>query len=237
MPLFDAHMHSCHDHEFSPSGEDRYLSCASKPEDWTILNNEKHPSFRIFAGVHPMEIPEDLSLRTLILEELAGLISRQKNWGIGECGLDRRFYKKIPRALQLSILKEQFHLARLYERPLTLHQVHAPGVLAELLEQEKLPVPFIIHGFKGKIETARRFLKQGAYLSLGPGPQWEKQDFQEMVQALPREKLLLESDWPYATGPYPTLMETLYGNASRTLGVDREALEELIIRNGEVFTN
>ncbi len=230
-------MHSCHDPDFSPSGTDRYLSCASKPGDWKLLKEEKNPSFRIFAGLHPMEIPEDQKLRALMMADLAGLISRQKTWGIGECGLDRRFYRRISRSLQITILREQFHLARRYARPLALHQVHAPGVLAELLEREKLPVPFLIHGFREKIETARRFLKQGAFLSLGPGHHWANEDFLEMVRNLPRERILLESDWPYAQGPYPALMNTLYSNASRTLGVDREALEELIIRNGAVFTN
>ncbi len=235
MPLFDAHMHSSHDPGFIPSPKGTYLTCASKPGDWKLLEKEKRKEFRIFAGLHPIEIPPDRNLLNLLLEQLSHLIRKHKSWGLGECGLDRRFYNKITRELQMVVLIKQFRMATKHKRPLSLHQVRAPGALAELLEKEKPDVPLIIHGFKEKYETAMRYIRQGAYLSLGPGSHWGNKDFLSMVKQLPREHLLLESDWPYARGDYTPLMENLYNQAALTLGIDRDALEELINRNGKVF--
>ena len=237
LDIFDAHMHSCHVQNFPVASDGFYLSCASAPKDWQSLLEEVRPQFRIFLGLHPMEIPLRKGDRQDVLKQLKKLIISHPGAGIGECGLDRRIYRRIPRLLQEAVLIEQIHLAVQYSRPFNLHQVKASGALAEVLEKEKPEVPFVIHGFKEKEETARRYLSLGAYLSVGPGRHWKDDSFRQLFRSLPRDRILLESDWPYTDGPYENAMNTLSAAAADTLGIDTGELWELIRRNGKVFTD
>ena len=237
MDIFDAHMHSSPVPDFRPAPGGYYLSCAAGPEDWPILIKENRPEIRPFLGIHPMAIPQTPEKIPPLLEQFNKAVQSSPRCGIGECGLDRRYYKNLPRSIQEKILTHQLHLAVQQNRPVSLHQVKAAGALAELLEAEKPDVPFILHGFKEKPETADRYLRMGAYLSLGPGRQWNDSSFRSMVRRLPRSRILLESDWPYTALPYEKTMDALYKTAAAVLGIDREELLAIVKNNGKVFKN
>ena len=246
--LYDAHMHSCHSSDFKVIPGKTVLSCAAAPMDWPVLLTERQRELKIFLGIHPEALPADSAELPPLLEKLSEYLHSSPLAGIGECGLDRRFYKKSPRALQEEALRFQIRLADRLSRPLNLHQVKASGALAEVLEEEKPSAPFIIHGFKEKKETAERFLRLGAFLSFGPGRHWEDESFVTLFRSIPRKRILLESDWPYALAPelrsqsepaktYAMTMNSHYETASAALGIDKEELCELVRENGTVFTD
>ena len=237
VKFFDAHLHTSHVREFPGREGCFYLSCAAGPRDWPLLRKESRREIRIFLGIHPMTIPEDPPGTAALLEELETLLPACPDAGIGECGLDRRYYKSISRHRQEEVLRFQIRLAVRLGRPLSFHQVKAAGALAEVLEDEKPEVPFLIHGFKEKRETAARYIRRGAMLSLGPGRQWEDSGFRNMVRTLPRDRLLLESDWPYTDSPYEKTIIDLYDRAAGVLGIDRAGLLDIVNTNGKVFTN
>lgn len=235
MNLFDAHMHSARREDFSPPAGALCLSCAAGPEDWAPLLGEIRPQLRVFLGLHPLALPAgDGELRER-LAELARLLEGAPRAGLGECGLDRRARGSEARRRQKDALRAQIRLARRLGRPLCLHQVRAAGALAELLEAEKPEVPLLLHGFRGKAETARRFLKRGAFLSFGPGRHWEEPSFAELLGGLPRERLLLESDWPFCGGPYAPVTTALYRRAAELLGTDAAELALAMRARGEPF--
>ena len=184
-----------------------------------------------------MAIPQSPEEIPPLLEQFNRAVQSSPRCGIGECGLDRRYYKKLPRGIQEKVLSHQLRLAVQLNRPVSLHQVKAAGALAELLEAEKPDNPMILHGFKEKPETAERYLKMGIYLSLGPGRQWNDISFRSMVRRLPRSRILLESDWPYTDAPYEKTIKTLYETAAAVLGIDREELLDIVKNNGKVFKN
>ncbi len=237
MDIFDAHMHSSPVPDFVPAPGGCYLSCAAGPEDWPLLKKENRPEIRPFLGIHPMAIPQVPEEIPPLLDQFDRAVQSSPRCGVGECGLDRRYYKQIPRSLQEKVLIHQLRLAVQLNRPVSLHQVKAAGALAELLEAEKPDTPFILHGFKEKPETAERYLKTGAFLSLGPGRQWNDSSFCSMVRRLPRSRILLESDWPYTDPPYEKTMKILYETAAAVLGIDREELLDIVKNNGKVFKN
>ena len=237
MDIFDAHMHSSPVPDFKPAPGGYYLSCAAGPDDWPVLMKESRPEIRPFLGIHPMAIPQSPEEIPPLLEQFNRVVQSTPHCGIGECGLDRRYYKQLSRGIQEKVLTHQLRLAVQLNRPLCLHQVKATGALAELLEAEKPGIPMILHGFKEKTETAERYLKTGVYLSLGPGRQWNDSSFRSMVRRLPRSRILLESDWPYADPPYNKTMRTHYETAAAVFGIDREELLDIVKNNGKVFKN
>lgn len=224
--LYDAHMHSCHDAGFSPLPGRRLLSCAAGPDDWLPLLSESRREIRIFLGLHPMNLPGNPAELPPLLERLSDHLRAAPRAGVGECGLDRRDYKAHPRLLQEEALRFQIRLAVSLDRPLNLHQVRAAGALAEVLEDERPRVPLIIHGFREKRETAERLLRTGAYLSFGPGRHWEDEGFRSLFRAIPRERILMESDWPYADGPAPIPESEFSGEAKDSPGADASGAEK-----------
>ncbi len=212
-----------------------YLSCASQEEDWFLL--VKTPGILPFLGIHPEHIAPDW-LRAL--QNLKALLNRYKQAGIGECGLDRRFYKVCPRNIQEEVLKAQLELAGRFARPVVLHEVQAAGALAEILEHHRPPVPVMLHGFTGKGETLKRCRALDLYISFGPKAPWHKEDFCREAQNIPSNRILIESDWPGGAGAFKShkdALEQAYERAAGALKISRNDLAELVRKNGTVFTH
>ena len=243
----DAHFHSSHTPcpdtgEPAQTAEEGafYLSCAAGPADWRTLL--KSPGITPYLGIHPEKID---SRWTDHLKELRTLLEKNPRAGVGECGVDRRFYKTLPRSLQEEVLSAQIRLAEEFCRPVSLHQVGAPGVLADLLTDLKVKVPMMIHGFNDSQEILQRYLKLGLYISLGPGAHWKKKEFLTTASRIPENRLLLETDWPYISlsqgeappESYKSCLESHYSLVSRTLGIDITRLAGLVKRNGTLFKN
>jgi Tat protein secretion system quality control protein TatD with DNase activity len=235
----DAHLHSSHppfpDIE---TADGLYLSCAAGPDDWeTLLDSKK---IKPFLGLHPENIDERWEDLIPLLEKL---IEQNPDAGIGECGLDKRFYKTVPRILQEEILTRQIKIAEKYRRPVVLHQIGASGALADFLTDLNPEVPLMIHGFKESPEILQRYLKLGMYISLGPGNHWDNQDFLNTAGMIPHEKLLIETDWPYCIHgnqdrpSYSDCLSKHYRTVSAKLGIDISLLCRLGKENGTFFTH
>jgi len=234
-PLLDAHLHTVRSPGTSYPENWSYCTCSAGPADWKPLLQAERPGLRPFLGLHPEEITETAGED---LDRLEELLTRHPAAGVGECGLDRRFYRTVPRSRQEELLVRQIRTACRLDRPLCLHQVRAAGALAEVLERERPVVPCLLHGFREQPETARRYLRLGGYLSLGPGRHWENEDFRTMIRELPLNRILLESDWPYTRcEDYREVLEDLYSTAAGVLGIDRNELITIVRNNGTVFTN
>ncbi|MBF9017020.1 TatD family hydrolase [Oceanispirochaeta sp. M2] len=245
----DAHLHSSHSpcpdmKSFSDGG--LYISCAAGPDDWQTLLDTKY--IVPFLGLHPERINENWER---LMPQLEKLIEQNPHAGIGECGLDKRFYKTVPKAVQEKILSRQIEIAEKYRRPVVLHQVGASGALADFLSDLNPGVPMMIHGFKESSEILKRYIKLGMYISLGQGSHWDHEDFLKTARLIPRDKLLLETDWPYcipasASGTggdrdhrpsYSDCLSEHYKRVSAKFGIDIPLLSRLVKENGTLFTH
>jgi len=136
---------------------------------------------------------------------------------IGEIGLDY-YWDSTPHDHQQKVLQEQFSLAAELRLPVILHcrekgdALHGACAedLNELLEEwmnrlrvEKNPLverPGVFHSFSGSRETAQVAIRLGFYLGVtGPVTFQNAVKRQELVAALPLERLLIETDAPYLT--------------------------------------
>jgi len=169
---------------------------------------------RLFAavGVHPNDVGK---LHVDTLARLRELAKKPKVVAIGEIGLDY-YWNSAPHDHQQKILQEQLALAAELRLPVILHcreKGDAPhGACAEdlikMMEEwvnrlrvERSPLAEragVLHSFSGSTETAQRAIQLGFYIGVtGPVTFENAVKRQEIVAALPLERLLIETDAPY----------------------------------------
>ena len=237
--LLDAHIHRVHAPQTHYPPEWTYLSCGTGPDDWFQVLEDQAANIHPFLGIHPEKFKE--FEKSVPFKKLENLLFTNQILGLGEIGLDRRYYPHFPKLEQEKLLQSQLTLAVRYQRPVILHQVRNLGTLLELLGSLPDRVPMLIHGFRGNLDQMRQILRQGLYVSLGPGPFWEDDSFKQVASSIPRNRILLESDWPYvktgSTLNYAQTLENLYDIAAETTGIDREELIRIVHSNGKVFTD
>lgn len=151
---------------------------------------------------------------------------------IGETGLDFvRSRDSDQRDHQVAVLRGHLDLARATGLPLTLHCVGAHGPMLEILLERATP-PSVMHAYSGSAEHARRLARAGHYVSFAANllrPNARK--VIEAARAVPRERLLIETDAPDQTPPHrrPRANEPAFVvDVARTLAELRgESLDEL----------
>jgi len=192
-------------------------------------------------GIHPWHAPE---VSGLWQERLAGWLERFPQAGVGECGLDRSAAAP-EEELQWPVFLAQLRLAREWQRTLTIHCVKAWGLLFEALAVEAPPPRFVLHGFSGSVETARRLLPLGAYFSFcGEFLQPRRAAVLETFRQLPPERILLETDAPDMLPPpawvshplahccnHPANLPAIGSGLAAALGMPVAALAKLTTNN------
>lgn len=156
------------------------------PREWQDVIDKAASDPRITAGIGiPPWEEGDINQLRLLLET-------HPNLQLGEIGLDRRFYKTMPRPSQVELLKTQLLLAKELNRSTSIHCVQAWGTLCELLEAlekgNKLPHS-TIHAWSGSQEILQRLLKLPLMFSMG-----NIQTANPNIPLPPPERLFWESD-------------------------------------------
>ncbi len=122
---------------------------------------------------------------------------------IGECGLDYH-YDTAPRAQQRFVVDAQIALAAELDRPIVLHTRDAEGDTRALLESaSRARVRGVLHCFTGSMELALAGLEAGWHVSFSGIVTFRSWTDDDLLRAIPNERLLVESDAPYlAPVPY-----------------------------------
>ncbi len=210
LRIFDSHAH--YDSERYAEDRDSVLSqmpengicailnCASDVESakMSIELSEKYPFIYAAVGVHPHEAEAVSEDYISILRELA---KHEKVVAIGEIGLDYH-YDFSPRDIQRKVLCEQIELAKELDLPVVLHDREAHGDMYEILEKYA-PIKGVMHCFSGSVELMKQSVKLGLYIGLGGAVTFKNARVPlEVAEAVPLDRLLLETDAPYMT-PVP----------------------------------
>ena len=127
-------------------------------------------------GIHPCSIPPHWESCTPPPHLVA----------IGECGLDKT--SPTPLATQMQVFQQHIRWSQAYGRPLIIHCVHALDELLLLRRQQRNPVPWIFHGFRGKTRQLQSLLSFGFHVSFG------FRFAEESLRACPLDRMLLETD-------------------------------------------
>ena len=188
------------------------------------------------AGVHPHEAkdaPADY------LDRLKALLAHPKVVALGEIGLDY-YYDLSPRDTQRRVMEEQIDLALETDMPVIFHIRDAHGEMLERLKTRggRLPAG-VIHCCSASAEVVREYLKMGFYISFA-GPITFKNAAAPVAasQAVPLDRLLIETDSPYLTPVplrgrrnEPTYVRYVLEKQAEIHGVDPETLAEITFRN------
>jgi len=163
----------------------------------TLALAEKYDFVYAAVGVHPSDIG-DLS------EEALDWLKKQTAWektvAIGEIGLDY-YWEKEPEVQerQRCWFKRQLELARETGLPVIIHSRDAAADTMEVMRQAHAgEIPGVIHCYSYSKELAQEFVKMGYYIGVGGVVTFKNaKKLKETVEALPLERLLLETDCPY----------------------------------------
>lgn len=122
-----------------------------------------------------------------------------KTVAIGEIGLDYYWEKDAgQRQLQREIFIRQLDLARQLHLPVCVHNRDAHGDTMEILRREAKGIVGVMHCFSGSLEIAQELVKMGWFIGVdGPLTFKNAAKLPEIVQRLPLECIVVETDCPY----------------------------------------
>ena len=201
---------------------------------------EKYPWCYATVGYHPHEV-KDLDDDTLMLIE--GLAKKPKVVAIGEIGLD--YYRDYsPRDLQRKWFREQIRLALKLGMPIVIHDRDANDDVLKILKEEKaFGTKVLMHCYSGSRELARQYVKLGANISISGTITYKNaRRGIEVVEAIPLEHLLIETDCPYLTPePFrgrrnePTFIKYTAQRVAEIKGISFEEVAETTCNNAKKF--
>ncbi len=171
--------------------------CDLKSSLKTVALTEKHSFLYGAVGVHPHEAEETTEED---LEKIKELYKNEKIVAVGEIGLDY-FYDFSPRERQIEFFRNQIITANELGLPVIIHDREAHEDTLNILKG--LKPKGVVHCFSGSAEMAKEILKLGLYIGIGGAVTFKNARKPiEVVENLPLDRLLLETDAPYMT-PVP----------------------------------
>jgi len=181
------------------SGVEYIFTVGTEKKDWkrAVEIADSHPSIYAILGVHPHNAKE---IDDQTYPTLRGLCRNGKVKAYGEIGLD--FFRNLsPRDIQLKRFREQIGLAKELDLPIVIHNREAHRETLEILKSEKAEESGgIIHCFSGDYEMAKACLDMGFYISIPGSITFKKAEgSREIVERIPLESLLVETDAPFLT--------------------------------------
>ena len=220
------------------SGVEYIFTVGTEKKDWrrALEIADAHPSIYAILGVHPHNAKEIDDQTYPTVRELC---RNGKVRAYGEIGLD--FFRNLsPRDLQLKRFREQIGLAKELRLPVVIHDREAHQQTLEILKSEKADeCGGIIHCFSGDYEMAKVCMDMGFYISI-PGSITFKnaERFREIVERIPLESLLVETDAPFLTPvPYrgkrnePSYVRYTAQKVAEIKGVPFEKVAQLTTEN------
>lgn len=161
----------------------------------TIALTEEYAYVYGVIGVHPSDCGDLTDADIDWLEEMS---QKEKILGIGEIGLDY-YWPEPDHEIQKKWFRAQLELARKVKLPVVIHSRDAAkdtmDIMKELHAEE---IGGVIHCFSYSKEMAQEYVKMGFYIGVGGVVTFKNGvKLKEVVEAIPMERIVLETDSPY----------------------------------------
>lgn len=173
------------------------LNCACSKKSLTTTNELtlKYDFIYGALGIHPSDAYDyNDDVKAEIIEKVR---TNKKILAIGEIGLDYYWDENPDRETQKKVFREQMELARELNLPVVIHDRDAHKDTLDIMK-EYPEVNGIVHCFSGSLEFAKECVKLGYYIGItGVVTFKNSKKIIEVVEEIPLDKLLVETDCPY----------------------------------------
>lgn len=238
----------CHIHEPSYNNANEALERAHAAGVETLIcvgtDNRTSREARDFAnsrsnvffsiGVHPHDAKNGYSDIIAIAKDLP-----DKLVAIGEIGLDY-FYNNSPRDVQIGAFEAQLQLAKDYNLPVIFHVREAFDDFWPIFNNFS-GLKGVLHSFTDTTENMQKAVSEGLYIGVN-GISTFARDKQAMWDAIPLERMLLETDAPFLTPtPYrgkvnePAFVRNVAEYHATRRGVELEHLARATSANAQTL--
>ena len=214
--IFDTHTHY-DDEQFEADREELLLGLKEKrvgavanmgasmrgAKDSVALA-KKYPFVYAAVGIHPDHAKELNEEEFVALKALAG---EERVVAIGEIGLDY-YWDATEREEQKYWFRRQIELALELDYPVVIHSREAAAdtlaVIKDAYTKSAGRLKGVIHCFSYGPEMAAEYVKMGFYIGVGGVATFKNgRKLKEVIESVPVEKIVLETDCPYlAPEPY-----------------------------------
>lgn len=145
-------------------------------------------------GLHPTSVDKDVQTQLNLLEQE---LLKGTYIGIGEIGIDLYWDKSFLEE-QIHAFRIQLNWAKQHALPVAIHTREAFPLILDLVEEaQDGRLKGVFHCFTGNTTEAERIVKMGFYLGIGGVLTYKKSMLPEVIQNIPLDFLLLETDSPY----------------------------------------
>lgn len=153
----------------------------------------KYPNVYGTIGLHPEEVN---NISENAFDFIIENINNPKIVGIGEIGLDYH-YVSDNKELQKDIFIKQMNIARKYNKTVVIHSRDAILDTVNIIKEYQ-DLKTVMHCYSSSLEVARDLIKMNVKLGIGGVVTFKNGvKLKEVVQNVPIENLLLETDSPY----------------------------------------
>ncbi len=212
MELFDTHAH-LDDEQLLPRLDDVILRARAVGVRWLLTVGTTADSSRqcvriaqnegVYAavGIHPNSCADaaaDDWDRVVELTELPQVVA------LGETGLDR-YWDHTPFDLQEEYFDRHMRAAQRRDVPFIVHMRDCGDDVLRMLTEARRrgPLRGVMHSFTGDEDLMRACVDLGLHISFAGMVTFKKStDLREVAMAVPRNRLLIETDAPYLS-PHP----------------------------------
>ena len=192
-------------------------------------------------GLHP-ESAESFSEDDI--KEIAMLAKNSKVVAIGEIGLD--YHYDYDKTAQKSLLIKQIILADSLNLPVIIHLRDAYLDMENILKEYKKYINngILFHCYSGSREMIDRFAFLDPYYAFGGAITFKNNNRAEVIKAVKKDRLMLETDCPYLTPvPHrgeintPNNLKFVAERIALDLGMSYDEIAKITTENTKSFYN
>lgn len=148
-------------------------------------------------ALHPSSVGADY---LEVMQKIEDIVNHQKMMAIGETGIDLYWDKTFEKE-QITCFERHIEWAYQKELPLIIHCRKSFEEIIISLNRfgKKLPAGGIFHCFPSGVQEAKQVIKHGFYIGIGGVVTFKNALMAKVVQEIPLEHIVLETDSPYLT--------------------------------------
>jgi len=150
-------------------------------------------------GLHPTSVKDDYEKEMAFVESE---LKEGKYIAVGEIGIDL-YWDKTYVDEQRDVFRRQLNFAKNYNLPVVIHTRESFDEIYPILKEESTEeLRGVFHCFTGTNAEAEKIINLGFMMGIGGILTFKNSELDKVVQNIPLEHLLLETDSPFLT-PMP----------------------------------